>query len=68
MKIYGTIDKFKARLGAQGFRQKLGIGHFDTYAPVARITTTRLLVALATIYHPKLHHMDVKTKFLYGVR
>ena len=46
MKIDGTIDKFKARLAAQGFRKKLGIDHLDTYAPVARITTIRLLVAL----------------------
>ena len=66
MKIDGTIDKFKARLVAQGFRQKLGIDHFDTYAPVARITTIRLLVALATIYHLEIHQMDVKTTFLYG--
>ena len=66
MKIDETIDKFKARLVAQGFRQKLGIDHFDTYAPVARITTIRLLVALATIYHLEIHQMDVKTTFLYG--
>ena len=51
MKIDDAIEKFKARLVAQGFRQKLGIDHFDTYAPVARITTIRLLVTLAIIYH-----------------
>ncbi|GJW49519.1 zinc finger, CCHC-type containing protein [Tanacetum coccineum] len=42
MKVDGTIDKFKARLVIQGFRQKEGIDYFDTYAPVARITTIRL--------------------------
>ncbi|GJY78267.1 zinc finger, CCHC-type containing protein [Tanacetum coccineum] len=39
MKVDGTIDKFKARLLIQGFRQKEGIDYFDTYVPVARITT-----------------------------
>ncbi|GJT37508.1 zinc finger, CCHC-type containing protein [Tanacetum coccineum] len=42
MKVDGTIDKFKAGLVIQGFRQKEGIDYFDTYAPVARITTIRL--------------------------
>ena len=66
MRIDGTIDKFKARLVAQDFRQKLGIDHFDTYVPVARITTIRLLVALATIYNLEIHQIVVKTAFLYG--
>ena len=51
MKYDGTIDKFKARLVVQGFRQKAGIDYFDTYAPVARITTIRLLIALAAIHN-----------------
>ncbi|GJV20759.1 zinc finger, CCHC-type containing protein [Tanacetum coccineum] len=49
MKVDGSIDKYKARLVIQGFRQKEGIDFFDTYAPVARITTIRLLLALAAI-------------------
>ena len=49
MKVDGTIDKFKARLAIQGFRQKEGIDYFDTYAPVARISTIRLLIALEAI-------------------
>ena len=51
---------------AQGFGQKLGIHHFNTYAPVARITTIWLLIALGTTYHLEIHQMDVKTAFLYG--
>nr|GFA72174.1 zinc finger, CCHC-type [Tanacetum cinerariifolium] len=66
MKVDGTIDKFKARLVIQGFRQKEGIDYFDTYAPVARITTIRLLLALAVIYNLVIHQMDVKTAFLNG--
>ncbi|GJX87025.1 zinc finger, CCHC-type containing protein [Tanacetum coccineum] len=49
MKVDGTIDKSEARLVIQGFRQKEGIDYFDTYAPVARITTIRLSLALAAI-------------------
>ncbi|GJR50818.1 zinc finger, CCHC-type containing protein [Tanacetum coccineum] len=66
MKVDGTIDKFKARLVIQGFRQKEGIDYFDTYALVARITTIRLLLALAAIHNLVIHQMDVKTIFLNG--
>ncbi|GJW73634.1 zinc finger, CCHC-type containing protein [Tanacetum coccineum] len=66
MKVDGTIDKFKARLVIQGFRQKEGIDYFDTYAPVACITNIRLLLALTTIHNLVIHQMDVKTTFLNG--
>ncbi|GJU66413.1 zinc finger, CCHC-type containing protein [Tanacetum coccineum] len=49
-----------------GFRQKEGIYYFDTYASVARITTIRLLLALAAIYNLLIYQMDVKTAFLNG--
>ncbi|GJY14520.1 zinc finger, CCHC-type containing protein [Tanacetum coccineum] len=49
-----------------GFRQKEGIDYFDTYAPVARITTIRLLLALAAIHNLVIHQMDAKTTFLTG--
>nr|GEY78464.1 zinc finger, CCHC-type [Tanacetum cinerariifolium] len=65
-KIDGTIDKFKARLVIQGFRQKEGIDCFDTYAPVARIFTVRLLIALAATHNLVIHQTDVKTTFLDG--
>ncbi|GJX07132.1 zinc finger, CCHC-type containing protein [Tanacetum coccineum] len=66
MKVDGTIDKFKARLVIQGFRQKERIDYFDTYALVARITTIRLLLALAAIHNLVIHQMDVKIAFLNG--
>ncbi|GKB65679.1 zinc finger, CCHC-type containing protein [Tanacetum coccineum] len=67
MKVDGTIDKFKARLVIQGFRQKERIDYFDTYDPVARISTIRLLIALAATYNLVIHQMDVKTAFLNGI-
>nr|GEW65121.1 zinc finger, CCHC-type [Tanacetum cinerariifolium] len=66
MKVEGTIDKFKARLVIQGFRQKEGIDYFDTYAPVARITTIILLLALEAIHNLVIYQMDIKTAFLNG--
>nr|GEY70838.1 zinc finger, CCHC-type [Tanacetum cinerariifolium] len=66
IKVDGTIDKFKARLVIQGFRQKERIDYFDNYAPVARITTIRLLLSLAVFHNLMIHQMDVKTTFLNG--
>ncbi|GKE45242.1 zinc finger, CCHC-type containing protein, partial [Tanacetum coccineum] len=64
LKVDGTIEKFKARLVIQGFKQKSGIDYFDTYAP--RISTIRLLIAMASIHNLIIHQMDVKTAFLNG--
>lgn len=64
MKVDGTIYKYKARLVIQGFRQKDGIDYFDTYAPVARIFTIKLLLALAIVLNLVIHQMDMKTAFL----
>ncbi|GKF12301.1 zinc finger, CCHC-type containing protein, partial [Tanacetum coccineum] len=49
-----------------GFRQKSRIDYFDTFALVARISTIRLLVAVALIHGLIIHQMDVKTTFLNG--
>nr|GEW63759.1 zinc finger, CCHC-type [Tanacetum cinerariifolium] len=65
-KVDGTIKKFKVRLVIQGFKQKSKIDYFDTYAPVAHISTIRLLVTMASIHNLIIHQMDVKTDFLNG--
>ncbi|GKA20423.1 zinc finger, CCHC-type containing protein [Tanacetum coccineum] len=64
--VDGTIEKFKAKLVIQDFKQKSGIDYFDTYAPVARISTIRLLIAMTSIHNLIIHQMDVKTTFLNG--
>ena len=66
MKPDGLIDKFKARLVAKGFKQKADLDFFDTFSPVTRITSIRLLIAIAAIFDLKIHQMDVKTAFLNG--
>ncbi|KAF3655280.1 hypothetical protein FXO38_00338 [Capsicum annuum] len=66
IKVDGTIDKYKARLVEKGFKQKEGIDYFDTYSPVMRITSIRMLIALAAVYGLEIHQMDVKTTLLDG--
>ena len=51
---------------AKGFKQREWIDYFDTYAPVARIMSIRVLLALISIYELIAHQMDVKTTFLNG--
>jgi hypothetical protein len=63
---YGFLQTFKARLVDKRFKQKEGIDYFDTYAPVAIITSIRVLMALASIFDLYVHQMDIKTAFLYG--
>nr|AAV44166.1 putative polyprotein [Oryza sativa Japonica Group] len=62
----GTIEKYKVRLVAKGYTQKEGEDFFDTYSPVARLTTIRVLLALAASHGLLVHQMDVKTAFLNG--
>jgi hypothetical protein len=62
----GTIERYKARLVAKGYTQKEGEDFFDTYSPVARLTTIRTLIAMAPSYGLIIHQMDVKTTSLNG--
>ena len=62
----GTIEKYKARLVAKSYTQKEGEYFFDTYSPVARLTTIRALLSLAASYSLIVHQMDVKTAYLNG--
>jgi hypothetical protein len=62
----GVIVKHKAHLVARGFMQREGIDFNDTFAPVARMESVRLLFALAAQEGWRVHHMDVKSTFLNG--
>jgi hypothetical protein len=62
----GTIEIYKARLVTKGYTQKEGEDFFDTYSPVARLTTIRVLLSLTASYGLIIHQMNVKTTFLYG--
>jgi hypothetical protein len=62
----GSIAKHKARLVAKGFLQKAGLDYQEVYAPVARIETIRLVVAIASVKKWSMSQMDVKSAFLNG--
>eukprot|EP00253_Pinus_taeda_P032940 PITA_32940 len=62
----GEIDRFKARLVAKGFLQQPGIYFGETFAPVARLDTVRVVLATTTQNKWKVYHMDVKSTFFNG--
>ncbi|GJU57075.1 retrovirus-related pol polyprotein from transposon TNT 1-94 [Tanacetum coccineum] len=62
----GIVTRNKARLVAQGYNQQEGIDYDETYAPVARLESIRILLAYACALDFKLFQMDVKSAFLNG--
>ena len=57
--------RYKARLVVCGFEQREGLDYQETFVPVAKFPTLRVLLALAAHFDWEIHHMDVKTTFLY---
>jgi hypothetical protein len=61
-----VVIRNKARLVAKGYSQVEGLDFDETYAPVARLESIRILLAYATYHGFKLYQMDVKSAFLNG--
>jgi hypothetical protein len=63
---HGVVTRNKARLVAKGYSQVEGLDFDETYAPVARLESIRILLAYATYHGFKFYQMDVKSAFLNG--
>ena len=62
----GSIARYKARLVARGFSQAYGLDYHETFSPVARLSSIRVLFSIALDQSWPLHQLDVSNAFLYG--
>ena len=62
----GNVTIYKARLVAKGYRQVQGVDYDETFSPVAKLKSVRIMLAIAAFYDYEIWQMDVKTAFLNG--
>lgn len=62
----GSIDPYKARLVTKGFKQHYGIDYEDTFSPVVKAATIRLVLSIAMSQGWSLRQLDVQNAFLHG--
>ncbi len=64
--VDGSMNRYKVRLVANCYAQTYGIDYEETYSPFAKMTTIKVIIAMAVAKGCSLHQMDVKNVFLHG--